>query len=123
LIGGEAPVRGELAWLAVLDGPSADARGKIHKLAPDHTALGRHPSNQVVLADSTCSALHARIRVEASPEDGEPVFVLYDVGSANGTYVGDKQTYRDPSSRKYRHELKDGDYVLVGETTLVFKKV
>lgn len=61
--------------------------------------------------------------MEASPEDGEPIFVLYDVGSANGTYVGDKQTYRDPGSRKYRHVLKDGDYLLVGETTMVFKKV
>jgi len=26
-------------------------------------------------------------------------------------------------NRVYRHELQDGDYLLMGETTLVFKKL
>ncbi len=52
-----------------------------------------------------------------------PLFVLYDMGSRNGTFVGDKETHKDDESRTYRHVLQDGDYLLVGETTLVFKKL
>jgi pSer/pThr/pTyr-binding forkhead associated (FHA) protein len=74
------------------------------------------------LSDDACSAQHARIRTETQ-EGQEPSFVLYDMGSSNGTYIGTKETYRDEENRKYRHELQDGDYVLVGETTLVFKKI
>lgn len=116
-------VRPEMAWFAVFDGPDQDSIGRIHRLKPDHTSIGRHPGNDVVVIDSFCSALHARVRAEPNPDDGEPQFVLYDVGSANGTFIGSRQTYRDPESKSYRHVLQDGDFVLLGETTLVFKKV
>ena len=123
MIGAAPQVRGELAWLAILDAADPSFVGKIFTLQPDQTSIGRHRSNHVVLPDESCSALHARIRVEPGPEDGEAVFVLYDVGSTNGTFVGDRKTYRDAASRRYRHPLADGDFVLIGETTLVFKKV
>lgn len=123
MIGVAPQVRGELAWLAILDAADPAVVGKLFTLRPDQTSIGRHRSNHVVLSDEGCSALHARIRVEPGPEDGEPVFVLYDVGSTNGTFVGDRQTYREPTSRRYRHVLSDGEFVLIGETTLVFKKV
>jgi hypothetical protein len=110
------------AWLVVVDGPDRNSIGKVHTLHPDTTTIGRTPGNQIVVSDDTCSAQHARIRKE-SKEDEEPAFVLYDMGSRNGTFVGDKETYEDPSSQKYRHELQDGDYMLIGETTLVFKRL
>jgi pSer/pThr/pTyr-binding forkhead associated (FHA) protein len=45
------------------------------------------------------------------------------MGSRNGVYAGDRETYQDDDSRVYRHELADGDYLLLGETTLVFKRI
>jgi hypothetical protein len=137
------------AWLVVIDGPE---KGRIHQLKPDTTTVGRGAGNDVVLPDGACSGQHLKIRIEhqaagagaagagaagagaagadaagadaAGAEGGtEERFVLIDLGSRNGTYAGSKVTYRDPESRVYRHTLQDGDYLLVGETTLVFKRV
>ena len=110
------------AWLVVVDGPDRASIGKVHNLHPDTTVVGRAPGNQVVLADDTCSAQHFRIRPEAR-EGQEPAFMLYDMGSRNGTFVGSRTSYRNPESQAYRCELHDGDYLLVGETTLVFKRI
>jgi len=110
------------AWLVVVDGPDRDSIGKVHNLHPDTTVVGRAASNEIVLADGTCSSQHFRIRVEAQ-EGQEPVFMLYDMGSRNGTFVGSRTTYRNSESQAYRQELHDGDYLLVGETTLVFKRI
>ena len=49
--------------------------------------------------------------------------MIYDLASSNGLFVGAKETYKDAASRVHRHVLKDGDYILIGETTLVFKQV
>jgi len=107
------------AWLAVMDGPT---KGRIHQLRPDVTTVGRAPTNDVSLPDDAVSSQHLKIKVE--PQDGaDDQFVLFDLASSNGTFAGDKATYRDPGSRVYRHVLKDGDYLLLGETTLVFKRV
>jgi len=110
------------AWLVVVDGPDRASIGKVHNLHPDTTVVGRAAGNQVVLADDACSSQHFRIRVEAR-EGQEPAFVLYDMGSRNGTFIGSRTTYRNPESQAYRQELHDGDYLLVGETTLVFKRI
>jgi pSer/pThr/pTyr-binding forkhead associated (FHA) protein len=120
------------AWLVVVNGPDRATIGKVHTLRPDMTTVGRGQDNHIVLVDETCSTQHFRIRCEA--QEGEPsrpeaedthesAFVLYDMGSRNGTFVGDKKTYKDPESQTYRHKLQDGDYLLVGETTLVFKRI
>ena len=110
------------AWLVVVDGPDRGAIGTVHTLRPDTTTIGRVAGNHIVIRDDTCSAQHARIRIETKEGEGS-VFALYDMGSRNGTFIGDKQTYRNEESRKYRHELQDGDHLLIGETTLVFKKL
>ena len=110
------------AWLAVVDAPDQHGVGEIYTLDADATTIGRVAGNAIVISDGFCSAQHARIRIEHDPE-GEPTVVLYDVGSRNGTYIGDKETYKDDESKVYRHELHDGDYILIGDTTLVFKMV
>jgi pSer/pThr/pTyr-binding forkhead associated (FHA) protein len=110
------------AWLVVVDGPDRNSVGTVHVLKPDTTTLGRVTGNHIVVRDETCSAQHARIRIE-SQEDKGSAFVLYDMGARNGTFIGDKESYRKEENRQYRHELQDGDYLLVGETTLVFKKL
>jgi hypothetical protein len=110
------------AWLVQVDGPDRGAIGRVHTLRPDTTTIGRAGSNAIALRDDTVSAQHARVRIEAR-EDADPAFVLYDMGSRNGTFVGDRQSYKDDENKKYRHELQDGDFLLVGETTLAFKKL
>jgi pSer/pThr/pTyr-binding forkhead associated (FHA) protein len=114
-----APV---FAWLVVVDCPDRGSVGTVHSLHPDTTTIGRVAGNGIVVPDETVSAQHARIRREAK-EGQEPVYALFDMGSRNGIFVGDKETYKDEEQRVYRHELNDGDYLLIGETTLVFKSL
>ncbi|RPI59014.1 MAG: FHA domain-containing protein [Chloroflexi bacterium] len=110
------------AWLVVVDGPDRNSIGTVHTLHPDTTTLGRVSGNRIVLHDETISAQHARIRREVK-EGQEPVFALFDLGSRNGIYAGPRETFKNEENRVYRHELQDGDYLLMGETTLVFKKL
>lgn len=110
------------AWLVQVDGPDRGAVGRVHTLRPDTTTIGRGQGNHIALRDETVSSQHARIRVEAR-EDKAAAYVLYDMGSRNGTFVGDRETYEDEENKKYRHELQDGDFLLIGETTLAFKKL
>lgn len=109
-----------LAWLAVTEGPGAP-RGQVYTLR-EETVIGRKAGEIVLSGDAYVSGQHAKVRLEPSEEDeGKQVFVLYDLASANGTFAGDREGYQD--SQVYRHELKDGDFLLLGETTLVFKQV
>jgi hypothetical protein len=113
-----APV--PLAWLAVVEGVGGPS-GYIHKLDRE-TVVGRTSGDMRLNEDPAVSGRHLRIRLETIEPDGE-AFVLYDMASSNGTYVGDRETYQAEDSRVYRHVLKDGDFLLVGQTTLVFKQV
>jgi pSer/pThr/pTyr-binding forkhead associated (FHA) protein len=110
------------AWLVIVDGPDRNAIGTVHTLQPDTTTIGRVPGNRIILRDETVSAQHARVRREVKEGD-ESVFALFDMGSRNGIFVGEQESYRDDQNRIYRHELQDGDYLLIGETTLVFKRI
>ena len=109
-----------LAWLAVVSGPGAE-RGRAFVLRPE-TVVGRAAGEVILGGDTTISAQHVKVRLE--PKEGgtedEQVFMLYDLASANGTFVGTRENYRQDSSRVYRRELHDHDYILLGETTLVF---
>jgi hypothetical protein len=112
------------AWLVAFTGPgAAPILGQalpLQKLSP--TSLGRTAGNDLVVADPACSSRHVKIVPEPG-EAGQTIFVIYDLASANGLYVGDKQHYRDDGSRTYRHVLHDGEYILIGETIFVFKQV
>jgi hypothetical protein len=72
--------------------------------------VGRSQDNQIIVDHPTVSRHHAWIKAE-----GEQ-FTVFDVGSANGTYVNDEQVV-DP------HLLANGDVVRFGEATFVFTKV
>ena len=69
--------------------------------------LGRKETNDFVLADESASRIHAYIAYERHRH------VLYDAGSLNGTFVNKR-----PISRR---ELKDGNKILIGRTTLTYK--
>ena len=109
-----------LAWLAVTGGQGAP-RGQVFTLQPE-TTIGRTMGQILLANDSFVSSQHAKIRREPSEDDpDQQVLVLYDMASANGSFVGSKEDYRD--RQVYRQELQDGDHILIGETTLVFKQV
>jgi hypothetical protein len=112
------------AWLVLVAG-AADSPyiGKLYEIKKDGvTTLGRVQGSDIVIPDPACSSQHARIRMETE-ENGASAYVIYDMASSNGVYAGTKENYKDDSSRIYRHVLHDGDYILIGETTLVFKRV
>ena len=68
--------------------------------------VGRHPECDVVLADPEVSRRHVELRPVVGGYD------LVDLGSSNGTRVGDAEVSR--------HRLADGDVVGVGTTDLAF---
>jgi len=109
-----------LAWVAILEGPGGK-RGKTVTLSTE-TIIGRNQGELQLAGDRGVSTQHLKIRLEAQ-EAGKPAFVAYDQATTNGTYIGGRENYRDEASRVYRRELKDGDYLLLGDTTLVFKQV
>ena len=68
--------------------------------------VGRLPDNVVVIDNPAVSSHHARVsRVDES-------YVLEDLASTNGTFVGNKLIER--------HLLQDGDEAVVGKHTLLF---
>ena len=68
--------------------------------------LGRHPDCEVVLSDPKVSRRHAELR---PVRDG---YELHDLGSSNGTRVGDAEATR--------HRLVDGDRIRIGSSELRF---
>jgi hypothetical protein len=89
----------------------------VNKARPDQkydlkgtTNIGRGQDNQVVLEDPTVSRQHAWIKA-----DGED-FVVFDVGSANGTFVNDLKV-QEP------RRLENGDVIRFGDNEMVFTKI
>ena len=72
--------------------------------------IGRASDNQISLQVPSVSRHHAWIKSEG--ED----FLVFDVGSANGTFVNDEQI-------KEPHRLDSGDLVRFGDAEFVFTKV
>ena len=70
--------------------------------------LGRHPDNTIQILDRIISKEHAQI---IGTPDGR--FMLRDLGSLNGTYIGNK--------RVQQQVLRDGDEITLGSTRLVFR--
>lgn len=91
------------AMLLVRRGPNV---GATFMLDVQETTVGRHPKNSIFLDDVTVSRKHAKF-----VRDGDS-FVLYDVGSMNGTYVN--------GVRVEEHQLARGDEIQIGTFKLVF---
>jgi two-component system cell cycle response regulator len=70
------------------------------------TVIGRDPECDGIIRDDGISRRHARVVREASG-----AFVLEDLDSTNGVFVG--------GERVRRHRLVDGDKVLVGRRTIL----
>lgn len=79
-----------------------------HDVDKPNVSIGRAGGNAIVLNNPTVSRQHAAIRREGD------AFVLHDLDSANGTFVGD-QRLREPV------RLEDGMVLRFGELEFVFK--
>lgn len=83
--------------------PGLEAR---YALTGEQTTVGRHPSNDVVLAVDSISRFHARI-----DRRGE-IFILQDLNSANGSFVN--------GERASQVTLHHGDKVTFGNVEMEF---
>lgn len=97
----ELPVCG---WLVILKGRR---KGRDFRIDKENSVLGRDGSCDYVVEDDSVSRQHVRIRKEGD------AFVLFDLGSGNGSYVNGEPVQRV--------ELQDGDVLKVGETLILFK--
>jgi FHA domain len=82
------------------------SEGTTRILESPETQLGRAQDNDVILDDQKVSRHHAVIRQEAGR------FVIADLESTNGTFVGERRTQE--------RILTDGDVIRLGDTTLLF---
>lgn len=100
-----------LAYLVIQEGVH---QGKAFQLS-ETTNIGRKAdTNDIVLDDDAVSRQHARVRLE----NGK--FVLYDLASANGTFV---RTANGAWERIQKRQLTNGMSVRIGGTVLVFMHV
>ncbi|MCL4499781.1 MAG: FHA domain-containing protein [Chloroflexi bacterium] len=92
---------------AQLTAISGSCAGQVFLLKPGETHIGRDDSKDIGLSmDSTVSRNHARIAQEVT------CFVLYDLGSTNGSYVN--------GVKVGRKELTNGDVVQIGNSKFRF---
>ena len=89
----------------------------VNKIRPDEKYdlkgtlnIGRAPDNQIVVDHPTISRHHGWIK----EDKGE--FLVFDVGSANGTFVNDERI-------EAPRQLQNGDIVRFGEVEFAFTKV
>jgi signal transduction histidine kinase len=82
-------------------------QGKRFEFTSGPVALGRDKSNAIELHDNEVSRRHAELRLDPKG------FQIVDLGSANGTFVNDRQIERTA--------LRSGDRVQLGQTVMEFQ--
>jgi hypothetical protein len=102
------PVARELGRLVVVNSPDL-AAGEVFAIDSTSLSIGRDDTNDLPIADTYASGLHARFEPR---RDG--VYVQ-DVGSTNGTFVNGIRLTHD-------RRLAPGDVVRIGETDLRFEQ-
>jgi len=80
--------------------------GKAYGLGKNEVAIGRDPSNDIVINEAEVSRKHARLFLR------DESYVLEDLGSTNGTFVNG-QRLMGPQ------ELQPGDTILLGENVSI----
>lgn len=76
-------------------------------IPPTGLTIGRHPDNDLRLETRLVSRRHARIEVNAGN------YIIWDTGSANGTWVNDQ--------RVDNRVLRAGDEIQIGGTRFVYR--
>src|SRR5262245_3121773 len=93
--------------LKVTDGPSQGAEFSFNRHDTFLVGRSKHAHFQLPLKDKFCSRIH--FMVEMNP----PACRLVDMGSHNGTFVNGQKVLAA--------DLKDGDQIRAGHTTLHFR--
>ncbi|MEA3078254.1 MAG: hypothetical protein QOF60_3162 [Actinomycetota bacterium] len=92
-------------WFVVLRGRR---KGRDFRIEKEVSVMGRDGTCDYVIEDESVSRQHARVRLEGGK------YVLFDLGSGNGTYLNGEKIQRA--------ELQDGDVVKVGDSLVLFKE-
>ena len=79
----------------------------LYPLKPEQTTLGRHPTNDIVLALDSISRFHARIDCRGD------FYIIQDLNSSNGTFVN--------GERITQLAVHHGDYVTFGNVEFEFQ--
>ncbi len=95
-----------MAYLEIVEG---DSRGKTVRLG-EETVIGRNADNAFCVPDSNVSRQHASIR------EKDNYFVIFDLGSANGTLVNKRELHRHVPQPLY-----EGDEISIGPARMVFR--
>ena len=77
-----------------------------YTISSNMMTIGRHPNNTISIPQESISRHHAKIEFQ----DG--AFYIVDLNSSNGTIVN--------SQRITRHELKEGDIIMMGDVEFGF---
>ncbi len=86
---------------------SGDALGRRYFLDDPEIAIGRAPTNGIVIADGGVSRVHAKCTGMGD------MMELEDLGSRNGTFINDRRLHN-------RTPLRNGDIVRLGTVLLKF---
>lgn len=98
------------AWLVLQEGPGAGYSYPLDPFKKPVLSVGRSSECELVLDDHRASRHHADIRWNGRQWE------VVDRGSTNGTYVNGMRVHRP-------YDLRLGDRVTIGETTLVLREV
>ena len=86
---------------------SVDPQARV-ELTSDRATVGNSVENDIALADSTVSELHAVLEHFAAG------WCLTDLGSSNGTWLNGERIFST-------HRIRHGDEIRLGRTRLVFR--
>ncbi len=91
-------------------GLALEANGLLYPITAPVMVIGRGEEADIQIEDPGISRRHAQ--VHRHPQD-EPIVLIVDMGSTNGINT--------PQGRQERVELHDGDAVIMGSTTVIFR--
>ena len=104
-----------MAFLKVTDASGRQAQQQLN--ARTTYTIGRAPDNHVVLDDPRASRHHAHIKTN---EDGS--FMIIDGITVNGQLKRSANKVFVNGEQKFEHQLRDGDRVTIGASTLKFEQ-
>ncbi len=96
-------------WLVLQEGPGAGASYQLDPYTKPVLSIGRAPDCDIPVADQRASRRHGVFRWNGSHWE------VIDQGSTNGTYVNGMQVHGP-------YDLRLGDRITIGETTMVLRE-
>jgi serine/threonine protein kinase len=115
LLVGEPQHLSHQAFLAILIVRSDSLTEDHFVIRQSRTVIGRGQFNDIVIDEPTVSRQHALLVYQKS-EDEQGDFALYDLASANGTFVNEKK-------QCLKCKLKHNDVIMLGRVELLFKRL